>query len=77
MYGTSWRELQTTRRRKSWQLIRALRHSPPSNAAQGFRREILVSSLEQAEQPFGAAMNAGTETRPFLFSTVCPRLVVQ
>jgi hypothetical protein len=66
MYGTSWRELQTTPRRKSWQLIRALRHSPPINAAGGFRREIFASSLEQAEQLFGAAANAGAETRPLL-----------
>jgi len=66
MYGITWREIQTTPRRKSWQLIRALRHTPPGKAARGFRRAIFTSSLEQAQQLFEAAVNVGIETRPLL-----------
>jgi hypothetical protein len=66
MYGTTWRDIQTTPRRKSWQLIRALRHTPPGKAAGGFRRDIFISSLEQAQQLFGAAVDVGVETRPLL-----------
>lgn len=48
----------------TWRRIRALRHSPPSAANRGKRRQVFAAALEQAEQLFRASAAVGSASRP-------------
>ncbi len=48
----------------TWRRIRALRHSPPSAADSGKRRQVFAAALEQAEQLFRASAAVGAAARP-------------
>lgn len=66
MYGTTWRDIQTTPRDVAWRMIRSLRHDPPGYASSGVRARIFDAALEQAEQLFRAAESVGPQARPLL-----------
>lgn len=66
MYGQRYVDLEITPPAVAWQMLRALRHAPPGNAAKGKRKATFNAALEQAEQFFTAATVAGTATRPVL-----------
>ncbi|OJV58278.1 MAG: hypothetical protein BGO38_08860 [Cellulomonas sp. 73-145] len=66
-YGTTWDELELTPRHTSWQMLRALRHDPPRQAADDpARRAMFSAALEQSEQFFRAAEASDVDTRPLL-----------
>lgn len=62
----TWGDFGTTPLRLSWQMLRAIRSSPPGLASQEDRRAVFVAALEQSEQLFKAAAGVGVETRPIL-----------
>ncbi len=66
LYGQRYVDLEITPPPVAWQMLRALRHVPPGNAAKGDRKATFNAALEQAEQFFTGAMVAGTATRPVL-----------